>query len=460
MSTTVERVLMPWQGASIFNPYTHFAMLGGVAVGKTYTGAHFAIFHIENFPHLTGFVGANTYDQLSQTTLMELFYWLDQYSLEYVIDKRPPKEWGPCKKLKKYSNVLSVRSAGRVVTIFTRVLGKGDPLRGLEFSWYWIDETRDTPKNTHDVLLSRLRESDYMKGLITSTTNGEDWTHERFVSVKRKKAFGCMHVPTERSLKAGLITKDFYENLLDTYDEQLADQELHAKHVNTAGKPAYKSYGKHNERRTSPFSLDGGIVSPWLSVIVGMDFNVNPMSWALGQNRGHEFYWFSEIVIENTNTHECAPELVARLLKLKEQGLLKGTPQVKLCGDATGKSRNTKATESDYAIICNALTEAGITWENLTPDSNPPVKDRVNTVNAHWKAANGNIRMWLHPDNCPKLKRDCEQVVWKKGAEAILDQTTDTTLTHISDAIGYPVHVLSPIEAMGSVGITRVLKRG
>src|SRR5690606_23495434 len=130
-------------------------------------------------PEMTGFIGANTYDQLSQATLREFFYWLEEYGYEFVVDRRPPQHWGYNRTLKQYNNTVHVRNpkTGNVALIFTRVLGDENPLRGIEFSWYWLDETRDTPEITHDVVLSRMRETpDFMKGLITTTTNGEDWS--------------------------------------------------------------------------------------------------------------------------------------------------------------------------------------------------------------------------------------------------------------------------------------------
>lgn len=460
MSVTIhrqlrKRELYEWQAAAIFNPNVHHAFIGGVGTGKTYSGAHFAIWHIENKPELTGFIGANSYDQLSQVTLMELFYWLDVYGMEYVIDRKPPEHWGPCKKLKEYHNVLSVRSGGRAVCIFTRVLSDGNPLRGLEFSWYWIDETRDTPKDTHNTILARMRESEYMKGLVTTTASGEDWVWLLFV-MNPKPGFGAQHVRSRRTVEVGLHTEQWYQMMLAAYDARTAKQELDAEHINVTGQPAYASHGEHNHRLVSPFvhpseAGQASLVTPFLPVTVGLDFNVTPMSWHLGQFRGPLSYWFDEIHVENTNTQECAKELVGRLVELQEAGLLRHSPQVKICGDATGESRNTKATQTDYDLICQALDSAGITWTNDTPDANPPVKTRVLTMNTRLKAATGAITFFYHPTQCPKLKRDFEQVSLKDGAQYTLDSGKENELTHASDSVGYPVCVYAPVELHGQV---------
>lgn len=290
-----------------------------------------------------------------------------------------------------------------------------------------------------------------------STPNGFDDFYDLSEFAKaHPKEWAFFQAP---STEAWWWTPEEVESARATMSEDEFAQEILAEFRNIGSGKAYKNEGTHNHALTSPFCFDQGLVSPYLPVIVGLDFNVNPMSWTLGQNRNRSFYWFDEMSITNTNTPECAPELAQRLLALKAQERLKANPNVILIGDATGESRNTKATESDYAIICNALTEAGITWENRTPESNPPVRERVNTVNALLRAADGSVNFWYHPKNCPKLKRDLERVIWKQGAQFMLDQKTDKTLTHQTDSVGYPCHVIAPIETFGSVGTLRVVRR-
>ena len=70
--------LMPHQMSTLMSPYQHTALFGGVAAGKTYTGANYAIMNVLEHPELTGFIGANTYDQLAQATLRVLFEMLEE----------------------------------------------------------------------------------------------------------------------------------------------------------------------------------------------------------------------------------------------------------------------------------------------------------------------------------------------------------------------------------------------
>jgi hypothetical protein len=233
-------------------------------------------------------------------------------------------------------------------------------------------------------------------------------------------------------------------------------QEIMAEFINLFTGRAY-TFGRENISDTNPFCTSASDrFHPYLPLVIGLDFNVNPMCWTLGQQRNNQFYWGDEIYVKNTNTQECAKVLVEKYKSAKTAGH-RAQPNLIICGDPAGNSRNTKATESDYAIITNALRESGISFEDRTPKDHPPVKERINTVNAHFKAADGSVNMWVHPD-CKKLIFDLERVAWKEGQQVILDKS-NPELTHFSDAMGYPVVTLSPLTGVGDVGKLLVIRR-
>src|ERR1051326_1540159 len=131
-SPTVNIKLKPWQQYACFSGKQNFAMIGGVGTGKTYTGSQYSIMKFLAHADKTGLIGANSYDQLSQATLRELFYWLDEYKIPYVMDRQPPKHWGEKKKLKTYRNILSVKIGRHVAHFFIPVLSDPDSMRGIE----------------------------------------------------------------------------------------------------------------------------------------------------------------------------------------------------------------------------------------------------------------------------------------------------------------------------------------
>lgn len=445
--------LMPWQIFAIYSPITHLALFAGVAAGKTFAGAHFVIDNMLKRPDLTGFIGANTYDQLSQVTLRELFYWLDHYGYEWVIDQQPPEEWGAYnKRFKSYKNVLTLRHpvTKELVHAFTRVLGKGNPLRGLEFAWYWIDETRDTPQNTHDILLSRMREDAYMKGLVTTTTNGYDWAHERFVKNGDNKVYGALHVPTLEAVKLGTLTQAYYDVMLQSYSPLLAEQELFARHVNIFSGRAYYCASETNRRIMSPW----GLTAPdrrW-PLVVGCDFNFSPAPhvWTVSQlgpqwfetKRGKDWsrnlHTFNEVTGVETSTEVMAQTLLERFPGF----------HYRIFGDASGGIGTTSnAGETDYQQIGKVLSAAGATFSIDHDQRNPLVRNRVENMNSKMRNGLGEVHYTYSHQYCPMLDEDFKKVGWLPNTQrgrGKLDNAGDVQRTHASDSVGYKMWKLLP----------------
>lgn len=437
--------LAPWQLLACFGPVNHMGMFGGVGCGKTYTGSHFSIMRMTRYPTLTHFIGSNSYDQLTQATLRELFYWLDHYGIEFVIDSLPPPEWGVRREFKSYKNVLSLRYRGRVAHAFTRVLSDPNALRGTEFSSYWIDETRDTPQNTHDVLLSRLRESTNIRGLLTSTTNGEDWAYERFVRKNDKSGlYGSMHVKTIEAVKAGILTMQYYQSLLKSYSPLMAAQELDAAHVNVQGGRAYYAADHRNRQRCAPW----GDYYPDLSrpLIVGMDFNFQPAPciWMIGQRGPGEFseqiHWFGELARSEISSVNMTLVLMRQYPDFFYQ----------IYGDASGtRGATSNAGKADYDQIGQTLADHGAMYSIQVDQANPLVKNRVEAMNSLFRNAVGDVRQTYNPDTCPHFDGDIRLVGWKvdagiRSGKGRLDNAGDIRRTHASDGAGYAVWKLFP----------------
>lgn len=445
--------LAPYQLVALCNTFEHFAFWAGVAGGKTFTGSHFALKMISEHPNLTGFIGANNYDQLTQATLRELFIWLEAYGFDYVIDERPPPEWGLKKAFKKYSNILTVRNprTGACTTVFTRILAKANPLRGIQFSWYWLDETRDTPENTHDVVISRMRESKtFRKGLITSTTNGEDWSFKRFMLNARKgqKLYGSMHVPTIASVRAGIISQAYYDTMLASYSALMADQELHALHVNTQGGRAYYAAGNHNRLLAAPWG--DAYPNPNRPLIIGCDFNFSPAPcvWIVGQQgpampnpRDPDGPWFDEHVHwfrELSETEVSTPVMAARLADQYPDFFFE------IFGDASGNVGTTSnAGETDFNQMAHVFSDAGVGFSIDVEQRNPLVRDRVENMNAMFMNGLGKVRQTYNPAGCPLMDDDVRNVGWKQQSgqkgRGKLDDRGIKTRTHSTDAAGYAV---------------------
>ena len=155
------------------------------------------------------------------------------------------------------------------------------------------------------------------------------------------------------------------------------------------------------------------------TVLMGMDFNVNPMTAVFCNYINNKFYIFEEAYLTNSDT----PRMLKHIANRKLSG-------AQVIPDSTGKNRKTSG-KSDFDLI----KEAGM---QIMQTRNPFVTDRVNNINRLLKAG----RIIIDP-SCKKLINDLERVSWKDNK---LDQKTDPMLTHISDALGYLCWKIDPIS--------------
>lgn len=312
-----------------------------------------------------------------------------------------------------------------------------------------IDEVRQQhrdlwPKVIRPMLARRKGWCDFY-----STPNGFDHFYELFEFAQANPGeWSTFHAP---STEAPWWSPHEVESAKATMSEEEFAQEVLAEFREFGQGKVYINHGVHNQRSQSPFTHDGSLWSPYLPIIVGLDFNVGLMCWALLQHRNGDFYVGQEIAVPNTNTEQCALVLIEHVKNHK--------PGIILMGDASGKSNKTSASgNTDYSILMKMLKAAGIEVKNKTPESNPHVKDRVNMVNSRLRSADTSIHLWYHPHNCPRLKKDFERVLWKENSQGAIFDKNDPLLTHMSDAVGYPVSILSD-EWRVRPGILHVIPR-
>ncbi len=170
------------------------------------------------------------------------------------------------------------------------------------------------------------------------------------------------------------------------------------------------------------------------AIIVGSDFNVDPMCWTIGHTYPDRIEWFDEIFLRDANTIGTLDVLYQRY-----QDHCGG---FQFYGDATGKARDTAAAETDYAQIMNDPRFKRLGRTVHYPASNPSQADRFAACNAMLLNASGDRRMFIDP-RCARLIADLEQRHYKPGTREPED-TGD--LGHITDAMGYAVHRLFPVK--------------
>jgi hypothetical protein len=347
-------------------------------------------------------------------------------------------------------------------------------LRGETLHTVAVDEMRDQPPELWTQVLNPMLTTTGGRASFISTPRGFDQFYDiaQIAQTDTTGDWEFFHAPSTCN---PLFTQSEFERLKREMSEAEFAQEILAEFRDLNRGSAYRSFSPSNQSLVSPLvrapidtpAVSGpslqSLINPYLPIHLACDFNVGYMGWVLSQFRnGIGHYAFDEIWLERSHTEEAIDLFVQKLQQYEaEMGPLRADPKVILIGDATGEAGKTSAGgKTDYTIIESALKKAGITFRNLTPTANPRVKDRVNTVNTRLKSADGTINAWIHPKRCPNLKKDLERVTWKENAQgAILDQNTDPSRTHSSDAWGYDICVTNPIDAVKDVGALRILRR-
>lgn len=331
-------------------------------------------------------------------------------------------------------------------------------LRGSTLHGAVLDEVRDLPMDLWQMVIRPMLATTKGWASFVSTPNGFDQFYE--LAQNAQKFPDQWDFLTAPSTCNPLWTNEEYEAARASMTEPQFAQEIKAEFRDiTAGK-AYLCHGEHNHLFTTfwPTSDPDRQVSDKHPVYVLCDFNLTPMSWSIAQCDGFKWYIFDEISLNESHTQEAAALLVTKLNELRSKNLLRYAPQVIVVGDATGKAgQRAAAGKSDYDILFAELKTAGFNFRDETPDSNPMVVDRVNTVNSFLKSASGQVRLFYNPVKCPKLKADFEKVVWK--TQGVLSSGKDKMLTHMSDNVGYGICKITPLVKEFEVGTPRVLIR-
>jgi hypothetical protein len=190
---------------------------------------------------------------------------------------------------------------------------------------------------------------------------------------------------------------------------------------------------------------------PRYPIVVGQDFNVDPMAWTLSQKIGEEYRTFDELYIRHTHTRASLDALWRRY------GERHGDKLWLFVGDASARARKTSATSTDYVQVKS--DERFVNKRVHYPRANPPVVDRFAACNAVLQSADGNRRAHIHP-RCVNLIRDLESRSYKIRQGRTLREPDDVgDIGHITDAWGYGIVALFPLiqrEGSATVGVSTV----
>lgn len=447
MSEVVHEYRMrPHQQKAMESQKRHVALFCGVGAGKTDISGlwtYHKLGEAEEWPSdmAQGILAANTYDQLYDSTLRNMFSRWRGFGIRFRPDKLP-KAHRPLE--------LEFEVQGTWRTVLCRSLTHPDSLAGLEVGFVDVDEAFATEASALNTLDARCRAKWQPLNQLLYTTTVDDpssFLYDMFVDGYDPAIMDVIYAPTWEN--APNLPDDYVSSLKRMYSERMFQRMVGAKWVSLESGQVYYAFDRE-ENVSEHAEFDPALPVHWShdqnikvgSPMSSVCFQVKRTKGPDGKQR-HQIHVFDEIVVEGADTNDVIEELQGR-------DWFSSVSSWTVGGDAAGRARDTRSKQTDYTI----LAAAG--FRNLwAPKQNPPVRERHNTVNARFKSADGDRRILIHP-RCSTLIKGCETVRMKPGANYLEIETREQ---HVTTALGYGVCAFMPITPKRKPRKRRVVLR-
>jgi hypothetical protein len=312
-------------------------------------------------------------------------------------------------------------------TICLRGADNYDSLRGDGLDFLLLDEYASiAPEAWTEVLRPALADRQG-RALFIGTPRGFNHFHQLVESAAMQPDWKAFHFTTA---EGGNVSREELESAAKEMDQRTYCQEFDATFENLGVGRAYYAFDRIRNVRNISFSTRFPL--SW-----ALDFNMNPMCSVLAQVGNRAVCVLEEMILPDSNTLTACEEFLRRTDKWNFGFAL----NIDVYGDATAEQRRTSASRTDWQIVREFFGRYSdrfrVTFH--VRSVNPPVKDRVNCVNAKLRNHAGEHRLFVD-QNCKHLIQDLEQVSWRADPHGNLLgelDKSDRARTHVSDALGY-----------------------
>ena len=329
------------------------------------------------------------------------------------------------KKLKSLNWILSTNETNLSITlrnnsvITLKGVDNPDSLRGVGLQFIVLDEFADFKDQSawYEVLRPTLADTGGHALFIGTPKGVGNWAHDIFYNYRTNEDWESFQFTT---IEGGNVSRDEIEAARRDLDERTFRQEFEATFESYSGKIYYGF-----DRDASTFDLKDDCND--ITLHIGMDFNVNPMSAVVARIDGDVVKVVDEIRIFGSNTDEMVEEIRSRYPRNR----------IVVYPDPAGNQNKSSAGgRTDNTILANA----GFTVK--CPRKHTPVRDRINAVNARLHSSSGLRHLYI-ANKCKHTIECLERQVYKEGT-SIPDK--DSGFDHMNDALGYLIDFLYPIR--------------
>ena len=257
-------------------------------------------------------------------------------------------------------------------------------------------------------ILGRLRAGNVRQFCAASTPEGFRWLYQTFGTDDAKERTDRQLIKM-RTQDNPHLPSDFIERMKANYDPSMLAAYLNGEFVNLTTGMVYSRFSR--EQNVTNVMPEIGLEP----LRIGIDFNIQNTNAVIGIVQNQKLLIFDEISGVH-DTDSLAQTIVSRYPMNK----------IYIYPDASGGNRSTNASQTDIEIL------AGYGFSNQSPRSNPPVRDRVASVQALLCNGKGESRLQIHA-SCRKLIESMELQSYNEKGEPDKESGYD----HMADALGY-----------------------
>ena len=399
--TRIRNDLHPQQQLFFDNQTEIVGLSAGYGAGKTRSLCAMAL---KLMAQNVGFIGAilePTGPLLRDIWQTDFDQFLEHYEIPYSFRASPLPEYvvhlkeGDCKLLCR-----SFENWSRII--------------GLNLAFCLADEidvvSPTICEKAFPKILGRLRAGNVRQFCAASTPEGFRWLYQTFGTDEAKERTDRQLIKM-RSEDNPHLPPDFLERMRSNYDPSMLAAYLNGEFVNLTTGMVYSRFTR--EQNVTNIKPDIGLEP----LRIGVDFNISNTNAVIGIVQNQKLLIFDEVVAAY-DTDALAQTIKARYPMNK----------IYIYPDASGGNRSTNASQTDIQIL------EGYGFSNQSPRSNPPVRDRVSSVQALLCNGKGESRLQIHA-SCRKLIESMELQSYTEKGEPDKESGYD----HMADALGYVV---------------------
>ncbi|MBB3175478.1 hypothetical protein FHR90_003334 [Endobacter medicaginis] len=322
-----------------------------------------------------------------------------------------PESWMAAKPNESECSITLI--SGHVIRIVG--MAEYDNLRGSGLWFFAGDEWQDAPEAAWAETIRPMLSTANGHAIFIGTPKGFNHLRDWYIKGQPGGEPDCRSF-SYTTLQGGNVPADEVEQARRTLDARSFRQEYEASFE------TYEGRVLHAFSRADSVRPCRGKLTSTAPLILGIDFNINPMSCVCLVEEGGTLFQVDEIVLPTANTDDLVAEIRSRYARNGSLAHITAYP------DPAGAQRRTSA---------GGRTDIGILQASgmrvIAMSSHPQVRDRNNITNARFATADSVRRLFVDP-GCRKSIESYERHVYREGSS---EPDKSTGYDHLPDALGY-----------------------